>query len=136
MSEKNIVKAVEPEQKRYRVQFDFNYAGTPGKKMDPESKVQPNMSLTIKQMVQGHRKAEGGDLIVSKPLEYITEVPAVSDLNDLKDLQKTLESQISNIKSTLKMREAEVEAKKAEKEAMVLRMKKIEEDQKANKQQQ
>ena len=118
-----------PEQNRVTVQFDLNYSGTPGKQMDPNSKTQPNATLSIKQMVQGHRKTEGGDIVVRKPLEYVTEIPMVQDLNDLEQVKDNLENQIKNIQNTLNMQKAEAEAKEAGKQAMMRRIEQIANDQ-------
>ena len=41
---------------RFRVQFDFEYKGDPGKLMSSEIKTVPDMTLTVRQLLSNHTR--------------------------------------------------------------------------------
>lgn len=97
---------------RYRIQFDFEYHGTPGKEPEGESLTEPDMTLTIGQLLENHTR---GNELPEKPHIYFeTEVPTIRDWTDVEKYKEQLERRLDEV---TKFVEDEIEQAKAEKEA-------------------
>ena len=84
-------------QHRFRVQFDVGYRGTKGKVMSQEQNTVPDMSLTVRQLVENHTRGHDSNVHVQKPLYFDMEIPVFRDLTDAEAYKKHLESQIQSI---------------------------------------
>lgn len=95
---------------RIRMQFDVGYTGSPGKKMDGDSETIPDMSLTVRQLVESHTRGQDSKVQVKKPLYFDLPIPVVQDILDVKRYREKLEEQIQKVNEFIKEEEAEREA--------------------------
>lgn len=79
---------------RFRLQFDFDYKGTEGRKMDPESETQPDMSLTVRQLLQNHTRGIDSNVQMKEPLYFEVPVPVVTDITDVYEYRAALQERI------------------------------------------
>ncbi len=99
---------------KYRVQFDFDYSGTPGKLMSKETVTQPDMNLTVRQLLENHTRGIDSQVQERKPLYFDIEVPTIHDITDVMLYKEHLEEKL---KQTAKFIEDDIAAAAAEKRA-------------------
>lgn len=98
---------------RFRIQFDVNYKGHPGKTPVGESETVPDMTLTLGTLLERHSR--GQNVPTKEPIYFETEVPTFNDFTDVERYSEQLERRSKEVKEFIKN---ELEAsKKAEKEA-------------------
>lgn len=102
--------------KRYIVQFAFDYEPSKGKTMDPESKTVPDMSLTISQLLANHTRGRSSDINVREPLYFETEIPTIRDITDVQRFRDGLEEKLAQVNDFIAQERAE-NKKKAEESA-------------------
>ena len=71
---------------RYRIQFDLGYKevkGSPGKEMSQEKITQPDMSLTVRQLLENHTRGKDSNVQHREPLYFDIEIPQISDMTDV-----------------------------------------------------
>jgi len=103
---------------RFRIQFDFDYNGDPGKMMNGISKTQPDMSLTVRQLLENHTRGRVSDVQHKEPIYFDMPVPTISDITDVHEFKKSLEERLKLTNEWIEkdLREA-AEKKEAEKNA-------------------
>ena len=106
-------------QHRFRVQFDVGYRGTPGKKMSQEQNTVPDMSLTVRQLVENHTRGHDSNVHVSQPLYFDTEVPVFTDLTDVDAYRNHLKNQMELIDEQIKQERANAKTENASNKAEV-----------------
>jgi hypothetical protein len=88
------------QRKVYRTSMD----GTDynGKKMDPKSETEPDMSLTIRELLYNHTRGVLVDVPAHEPI-YLEdlEVPVIRDLTDLDNYRETLNSRLNELEEQL-----------------------------------
>lgn len=101
---------------RFRVQFDFEYKGDPGKKMDDTLETQPDMSLTVRQLLLNHTRGHDGQVREHTPIYFDTNVPVLSDITDVHEYKAHLEDQLNQTNQFIKqdLEKAEKEREKLE----------------------
>lgn len=78
---------------RIRVQFDIHYKGTKGRKINGKSMTVPDMSITVRQMLERHTRG----LPIPKgrePMYFDLEVPVFHDLTDVDAFKERMQSQM------------------------------------------
>lgn len=79
---------------RYRVQFDFTYGGTKGKEMDDEIVTQPDMTLTVRQLLEHHTRGIDTGITPKEPFYFDIEVPTITDITDIQRYREHLQEKI------------------------------------------
>ena len=77
-------------QNRIRVQFDIEYPGDPGKKMNQDSETIPDMNLTVRQLLENHTRGVNGQVQVRKPLYFEHPIPVINDMTDIDRLRENI----------------------------------------------
>lgn len=80
---------------RFRIQFDFDYRGDKGKTMDQTQKTQPDMSLTVRQLLENHTRGVNSEVQSKKPLYFDIEVPIIKDITDVFEYKEHLKEKLS-----------------------------------------
>ncbi len=99
-------------EQRYRVQFDFGYKGTEGKKMDDTLVTQPDMSLTVSQLLENHTRGVTGQAQTKTPLYFDIEVPTIRDITDVQEYKEHLKDKLKEVNSFIKTESDERKADK------------------------
>ncbi len=106
--------------KRFAVQFNIDYHGTNGKIMDPDRITQPDMSLTVRQLVDRYTRA--GEPIPNKdPYYFDIKVPVIKDLTDVERFREETQQRLDDVNAYLKQEIADRKA--AEEEAAADKLK-------------
>jgi hypothetical protein len=95
-------KQAEQKLSRFSVQFDFDYNGSPGKQMDPKSQTVPDMSLTVRQLLQNHVRGVDSNVQQKNPLYFETQIPTIRDITDVQEYRETLEQKIKDMDEFLR----------------------------------
>src|SRR5690606_32997107 len=103
--------------KRIRVQFDLEYKGDVGKQMNQDGDTVPDMSLTIRQLLQNHSRGQQGQVVEHEPLYFETEIPTIYDITDVAKYRSQLEDRLKEVKNFIKNEQKEAEAEKAAQES-------------------
>ncbi len=119
------IKDQEDGRTRLRVQFDITYKGSPGKKVQGESHTEPDMTLTLGQLLERHSR--GKDIPMKEPIYFETEVPTFSDLTDVERYKDQLQRRLEETKKFIqderheadKSKNAKTSPNKAQKKAPV-----------------
>lgn len=107
---------------RYQVQFDFDYSGTPGKKMDDTLETQPDMTLTVRQLLEHHTRGISPAAQERHPVYFDIEVPTIKDITDVHAYREHLAEKMEQTDQFIKeekaaAKKAKADAEKAKKEA-------------------
>lgn len=90
---------------RMRLLMDIGYR-YPGKKMNQESQTVPDLSLTVRQLVENHTRGKDSNVEVKQPLYFDVAIPTVTDITDVEryrdQLQEALDQTNDFIKEDLK----------------------------------
>lgn len=101
---------------RIRVQFCIDYPGHAGKVMDEDGLTEPDMSMTIGQMIQRHANGQtspaGGT-----PLYFETQMPTLTDFTDLEHYRDNLEQRLNHVNATITHEKEEAQRRKEEEDA-------------------
>lgn len=100
-----------PGKRRFRIQFDFEYDGTVGKKMDSDSMTQPDLNLTVGQILEHHTRGTDGELVSRAPLYFETEIPTINDITDVANYRKQLNDRIMEVDKFIKKEREDAKAK-------------------------
>jgi hypothetical protein len=79
---------------RFRIQFDLGYKGHEGKEMDMETMTQPDMSLTVRQLLENHTRGKDSNVQHREPLYFDIEIPQISDMTDVVEFRNQLERKL------------------------------------------
>lgn len=102
---------------RLRVQFDITYKGHPGKLQTGEQLTEPDMSMSVQQLLERHsRTGDYGDQY-SEPIFMSVPVPTINDLTDIETYRDQLSEQVINVNNFLKEEKAKQKQAKADKKA-------------------
>lgn len=99
---------LKPGQSRLRIQFDIGYKGTEGKTIDGKSMTEPDMTLTVGQLVERHTR--GGTLPQREPFYFETEIPTFSDLTDIDEYRTQLAHRLKETEKFIKDEKAQAAA--------------------------
>lgn len=112
---------------KFSYQFDENYKGSFDSKGGGESKTQPDMTLSIKELLLNHTRGLTDPSIVKEGI-YLgdEEVPIFKDLTEMYEAREKLMAQKLEIEEAIK---AEEEKAKAENDKKIEEAIKAEEDQ-------
>lgn len=80
--------------KRFRVQFDFDYTPVKGKTMSDEIKTIPDMTLTVRQLIQNHTRGIDGVVKEQQPIYFDMEIPTIKDLTDVTEYREILQERL------------------------------------------
>ena len=83
--------------KRFAVQFDLTYKGSDGIKPDPKSETQPDMNLTVRQLLANHTRGVTGNIHEKDPLYFDIQIPAINDITDVEAYREALKTQVEKI---------------------------------------
>lgn len=73
---------------QFRHQFDPTYNGSPGEYNTQPSQTEPDMSLTVRQLLTNHSRGIQSN-VKEYPLNYLeTEIPKITDLTDMADFRE------------------------------------------------
>lgn len=86
----------------FRIQFNFEYKGDKGKKLDPKSNTVPDMSLTVRQLLQNHTRGIDNKVQEKQPLYFDIEVPTIKDITDVKVYRDLLKEQLEQTNKFIK----------------------------------
>lgn len=95
---------------RYRVQFDIGYIGDEGKEMDQANNTQPDMHLTVRQLLENHSR--GIPLPHKEPLHFDTMIPQISDITDVERYRDHLKSELEQSQKFIDQYDEDQEIKK------------------------
>lgn len=85
---------------RLRVQFDIQYKGNPGKTPSGESQTEPDMTLSVGQLLERHSR--GKDVPMKQPIYFETEIPTFSDLTDVERYREQLKDRLKETEKFIK----------------------------------
>lgn len=85
----------------YRTQFDPNYKGSQGQINTKPSKVQPDMTLTIKQLLINHTRGIPSHVQENQGHYFETEIPQITDLTELHKYQEELKHRENELMASL-----------------------------------
>lgn len=96
----------------YRTQFMQDYKGFPGLSLDPISSTVPDMSLTIRQLLENHSRGMSLD-VAAREGEYFEDepIPVFTDLTDMMEYRDDLDRRAKEVETRI---EAEIKAKESE----------------------
>lgn len=89
---------------RFRKQFDLSYGGTPSVVEFGPSVTEPDLNLTVKELMERHTRGVG---VVPEPkTEYYEddigdEVPVITDLTDIQDLKERNQAKVKELEKQL-----------------------------------
>lgn len=101
---------------RFRLQFDFAYGGTKGQEHTKDSKTVPDMSLTVRQLLENHTRGNNDPSIIKTPVYFDIEVPTIRDITDVEAFKEQLEHQLAKTKDFLVQEYDQLEQRKQEEE--------------------
>lgn len=101
---------------RIRVQFDFDYKGSPGKEMDEDQQTVPDMNMSVTQIMQRHSRGQDGSISAKQPFYFETRVPVFHDLLDIENYKEHLDQKKQEVEEFLAMEKDRIEAEKEQKE--------------------
>lgn len=90
---------------RFKVQFDLSYIPSQGATIEESTNpemVQPNLNLTVRQLLEKHTRGTAGNIETKQPLYFDFTIPQIQDLTDVDRYQKYLEEQIQKTREFMK----------------------------------
>lgn len=96
--------------RRLRFQFDLTYHGHPGKKPEGESDTEPDMTLTLGQLLERHSR--GGHVPMQDPVYFEMEIPTIKDITDVEQYKDQLELRLQQVKLFIQNEKDQKEAEK------------------------
>lgn len=132
---KQLPQAQKVGKNKYRIQFDFEYGGDPGKTMDGTVVTQPDMSLTVRQLLENHTRGVDSNVQERKPIYFDVPVPTITDITDVHEYRAHLKEKLMQTDTFIKQEQAEAkeDTLKEEKAAKALKSK-LAKERRANKQ--
>ena len=98
---KATVKATAPRKKHViRRQFNDNYEGSKGEKNNLPSQTQPDMSLSVKDLLRNHSRSS--EVAMRKPQYFDTEIPQFDDITEAIEYKKDLEERAKELGQQIK----------------------------------
>lgn len=104
-----MTKKAETQKKAVRMVFDFGWPAQKqrGKKMSDEVITVPDMSLTVRQMLEHHTYQPDGKIGVKRPLYFELPIPVIKDITDVVEYRKVLNDQIKAVNDFIEQEKAE-----------------------------
>lgn len=87
---------------RIRVQFDIDYKGSKGQVVSSDSDTMPDMTLTVRQLLENHTRGKDSNVFVRQPLYFETQIPTLTDITDVDKFKKSLEERLKQVNDFLK----------------------------------
>lgn len=97
-----------------RLQFDIQYAGHPGKEMDPNSATVPDMHMTVKQLLENHSRGIDSKVEVRQPIYFETEIPTITDITDVGNYRESLENRLKEVNNFIAKEREEKQFKESQ----------------------
>jgi len=114
------------EGRRIRIQFDLDYAGSPGAEIPGKSMTVPDMNLTVTQLLQNHTRGKSGNVMAYEPLYFETEIPVINDITDVDRYKQQLQDRLAEVNEFIEnekqLKDAEENRKAKEQEDDVQRV--------------
>lgn len=86
----------------FRMQFDPNYKGAAGETSDKPSETVPDMSISIRKMLENHTRGTHSDVHVHEANYFETEIPRIDDITDLMLYREDLYERKAKIEEEIK----------------------------------
>lgn len=80
-----------------RMQFDGSYKGWEPEKNTLPSRTQPDMTLTMRELLINHTRGLGVNASEHEPLYFDTEIPQLDDMTDIEEYRQFLEDEKNEI---------------------------------------
>ncbi len=112
-----MTKKTEKNQK-FQIQFDFDYKGNKGKEVNPESNTQPEMTLTVRQLLVNHTRGIDSKTQVKTPLYFDMEIPTINDITDVTEYRQALQERLEATEKFIKEERAQIAEEKAKEEEL------------------
>ena len=87
---------------RIRVQWDVSYNGHPGRKIEGKSETIPDMTLTVRQLLENHTRGIDDKVRAKKPLYFELPIPVINDMTDVDRYRENLKAQIKSVDEFIK----------------------------------
>ncbi|AXL14939.1 hypothetical protein [Microviridae sp.] len=98
--------------KRFRLQFDIEYPGTNHPVTDTNSATIPDMSLTVRQLLENHARTGSTGAVENTPIFFDMEIPTINDLTDVNEYKKQLQNRLNDVDKWINHDLKEAEAKR------------------------
>lgn len=103
----------------FRTQFNSKYEPNRGSKNNQESQTRPDMSLSVRQIMQNHTRGIGLGVNVNEGIYSESDIPVFDDLTDMIEHKEHLEEQAKILKKEIADEKKKAQEKeKAEKERL------------------
>lgn len=106
----NERKKVDSEKPRFQVQFDLSYDGAPGIEPKGESQTEPDMNLTVRQLLVNYSRGYNSEHLEKTPLYLDIKIPQIKDITDVQVYKQKLIEQVESINQFLEEEAREKEA--------------------------
>ena len=113
-----IEKRIDQQLGRFRIQFDFDYTGAEHRQMSDEVVTQPDMSLTVRQLLENHTRGLDSNVQHKEPLYFDVPVPVITDITDVYEYRQSLEKRIAQVQDFIQQELDEEEQKKQEQQLL------------------
>lgn len=101
---------------RIRMQFDIGYRGAPGIKNEGDSMAIPDLTLTMRQLIENHTRGNDGKVRVKKPLYLELPIPVMRDFTDVDEYKLALQEQLEKVNEFIANDKKEAQEAKEQKE--------------------
>lgn len=95
--------------RKFRIQFDFNYEPAKGELNTMPSKAVPDMSLTVRQLLENHTRGHNNEVVAKEPIYFETEIPTITDLTDIQLYREGLQRRLKEVEETIQKEKEERE---------------------------
>ncbi len=102
----------------FRLQFDIHYNGDDGISISDEVVTQPDISLTVRQLLVNHTPGVDSKDESKTPLYFDMEIPTLTDMTDVDGYRDHLKAQLKETNAFIKQEKAD-KAKLSEQEQSV-----------------
>lgn len=100
---------------RYRIQFDFTYRGHPGVVPEGESETQPDLHLSIQQLLEDYTRGRTHPDQEKEPVFINMSVPTLNDFTDVERYREQLDAELKNVEEWIKKEKDAVKEQKEKK---------------------
>lgn len=101
--------------KRFRIQFDFDYTGTPNT-VEGDSQTVPDLNLTVRQLVEGFTR----EIPTHEPLYFDTTIPQIRDITDVDNYKNWLKERTLEVEKWIEDEKTAAEEAKKQKDLQIL----------------
>jgi hypothetical protein len=89
----------EPQKRVIKVQFDIEYTPTRYSISDKDNikEVVPDLSISVKQLLEQHSRGGIDQNLVKQPLYFETQIPTIQDMTDVEAYQEMLQERLKEV---------------------------------------